>query len=113
LRRLPQETPLVAFGVGALAIGMWFWARAEPTVTRTVAFDNTYGSTKTLVVYVKVDQEAEQRLVAACDEKTCKFTLPLQNGRHQLSVAVEQLGQRGRATTVTLDTTNLPPPPDK
>jgi hypothetical protein len=70
---------------------------------RTVAFDNVYGNVASLTVYASVDGGMEQKLPATCNAKTCTFTIPLSNERHQLLLAVEQNGKRGEATKVTLD----------
>ena len=78
------------------------------TRTRKVEFDNVYGKTTSLAVHVTVDGGPEQSLVATCSAKTCRFDIPLTNGPHTVLLSVEQDGKRSSATTVTVDTSNLP-----
>lgn len=76
--------------------------------TRKVEFDNVYGKTSSLTVHVTVDGGREQTLMASCSEKTCGFEIPLTNGPHTVLLSVEQGGKRSTATTVNVDTSNLP-----
>ena len=98
----------VLLGLTVLA----FWAfdeRAEPRArTRTVAFDNVYGNVDRLPVHVRLDGGAEYPTTATCDAKTCTFTMPLTNARHELEISIEQNRQRSAPTRVTLDTSALP-----
>jgi hypothetical protein len=98
----------VTLGLTVLA----FWAFHERTAldvhVRTVAFDNLYGNVDRLPVQVKVDDAASQATTAACDAKTCTFTLPLTNARHELEISIEHGGQRSAPTRVTVDTSALP-----
>lgn len=71
---------------------------------RAVAFDNVYGRTPAMKVYVTVDTGAEMTLFATCDQKTCTVGVPLTNGPHTLLLAVEQDGKRSEPTKITLDT---------
>lgn len=75
---------------------------------RTVAFDNKYGAATTLAIHVRVDDGREQSLTATCDPMTCSFQLPLTNAKHELTLTVEQDGQRSEPTLVTVDTGALP-----
>ena len=72
--------------------------------TRTVAFDNVYGTATSLTVHVAVDGGAERRLTATCDRVMCSFKLPLTDGSHRLVLSVEQDGKRSSPTTVAVDT---------
>jgi hypothetical protein len=76
--------------------------------TRKVEFDNIYGKTTSLTVHVTVDGAPERTLVATCGEKTCGFEIPLTNGPHTVLLSVTQGGKRSTATTVNVDTSNLP-----
>jgi hypothetical protein len=78
------------------------------TRTRKVEFDNVYGKTSSLTIHVTVDGGREQTLLANCGEKTCGFEIPLTNGPHTVLLSVEQGGKRSTATTVNVDTSNLP-----
>ena len=78
------------------------------TRTRKVEFDNVYGTTSSLTVHVTVDGGREQSLMATCSEKTCGFEIPLTNGPHTVLLSVEHGGKRSTATTVKVNTSNLP-----
>ena len=93
-----------------LTVLVAFWAfheRSASPAVRTVAFDNVYGNVERLAVHVRVDNGAEMATTAACDAKTCTFSMPLTNARHELELSIEHNGQRSAATRVTLDTSNL------
>lgn len=85
-------------------------APAPPSIQRirTIAFDNTYGVTGSLPVYVRVDAGTVYPLTARCDAMTCSLTLVLLNGPHEVAIAVEQDGRRSQSTVLSLDTTNVP-----
>ena len=98
----------VMLGLTVLA----FWAFHErPTLalrSRNVAFDNVYGNVDRLAVQVRVDDGAEVSTTAACDAKTCTFSLPMTNAQHVLEVSIEHNGQRSAPTRVTLDPSAVP-----
>ena len=98
----------VTLGLTVLAFWAFHERAALPVRVRTVAFDNVYGNVDRLPVQVKVDDGTEGSTSAACDAKTCTFSLPLTNGRHELEIAIEQNGQRSAPTRVTLDTSAIP-----
>jgi hypothetical protein len=99
----------LAVMIGLTVLAFWaFHERPTPKVrVRTVAFDNLYGNVDRLPVQVKVDGGAEYPTAAACDAKTCTFSIPLTNARHELEISIEHGGQRSAPTRVTLDTSNL------
>ena len=99
----------LAVTLGLTVVAFWaFHERAAlPVRVRTVAFDNVYGNVDRLPVQVRVDGAAEVSTAAACDAKTCTFSLPLTNARHELEISVEQRGQRSAPTRVSLDTSTL------
>jgi hypothetical protein len=99
--------PLVGLVMMVVAIWGLIEARTPDVHTRQVAFDNTYGDTTQLQVYVEVDESAVQPVTAICDETTCIFDLPLTDARHTVELSVEQNGKRSAPTRVTLDTTSL------
>ena len=77
---------------------------SDVTRPRTIAFDNLYGDSKSLLTHVRVDGGPEQTLTATCTDAACTFELPLTDARHEVLVAVEQDGRRSQPTRVTLDT---------
>ena len=98
-------------GVGVAALLVWAVRHRleEPDMrSRKVAFDNTYKGATTLRVHVKVDDGWEQSVSATCDSKTCTFPLPMTDGIHQVTLAVEQDGVRGTSGRFTLDTSTIP-----
>ena len=100
----------LVIGVGVAALLVWAVRHRleEPDMrSRKVAFDNTYGDTTQLQVYVEVDESAVKPVTATCDETTCIFDLPLTDARHTVELSVEQNGKRSAPTRVTLDTTSL------
>lgn len=98
---------LLVSGAMALAGCAHVDRAATDAPSRTVAFDNVYGRVDRLAIHVSVDGGVEQPLNAACDARTCTFSLPLTNGRHDLAISVEQNGRRSAPALVTLDTSNL------
>ena len=100
---------IVSLGLLA-AVAALLWMVVAPNQaalhTRTVALDNAYGGVKTLQVHVTVDGGKEQTLTATCTPQACTFDLPLTDGAHNLSVAVEQGGRRSAPTAVKIDTRN-------
>lgn len=94
-------------GLTALAFWAFHDRTGVPVHTRDVAFDNVYGNVDRLTVQVRVDGGADVSTTAACDAKTCTFSLPLTNARHELELSVEQRGQRSAPTRVAIDTSAL------
>ena len=90
-------------GLGLLAACATSDRRPPEVPVRLVAFDNVYGKVDRLTVQVKVDDGIEQSLVASCDAATCTFMVPLSRARHELTMSVEQNGQRSAPTKVVLD----------
>jgi len=97
----------VMLGLTVLAFWAFHERTAPPVHTRTVAFDNLYGNVDRLPVQVKVDGRPEYPTAATCDAKTCTFTMPLTNARHEVEISIEHNGQRSAPTRVTLDTSAL------
>ena len=102
----------LAVGLGLTVLA--FWAvrhdvgpaerRAPPTREHVVAFDNLYGDAAQLPVYVTVDGLGEQKVTAACDAKTCTFSLAMRLGVRELLISVDHNGQRSEPSRVRLDT---------
>lgn len=100
----------LAVMLGLTVLAFWaFHERPEVQVhARDVAFDNVYGNVDRLPVQIKVDGGAEVSTTAGCDAKTCTFSIPLTNARHELEISIEQNVQRSPPTRVTLDTSAFP-----
>ena len=100
----------VAVVLGLTVIAFWaFHGPGTPPVhSRTVAFDNVYGTVDRLPVQVKVDDGAEFSATATCDAMTCTFVIPLANARHELELSVIHNSQRSAPTRVAIDTSALP-----
>jgi len=97
----------VMIGLTVLAFWAFHDRSAPPAHVRTVAFDNLYGNVDRLPVQARVDGGAEYPTAAACDPKTCTFSIPLTNARHELEISIEHGGQRSAPTRITLDTSDL------
>ena len=98
--------PLAGLVMMVVAIWGLTESRKQDVHTRQVAFDNTYGNTTRLQVYVEVDDCAAKPVTATCDKTTCIFDLALTDARHTVELSVEQDGKRSAPTRVTLDTTS-------